>query len=515
MALAVPGTSNTLQNGFSIAGTAPKQTQPIDFSAINIQPAKTSQVAAVAPAVATPKTGLVQSPMPSTGQAQATIQTWPPMQPNPGLVPSAPPVQPNNGSNPSYSFPGLVGSLAQTSQQGTPQGQQYTGQVAQTAQGNLPIGQQAADIAANYGQQIADVGTQGARGEAGYRTTGTTPVAEGNAAVVAQTVAAQQQALAQGESAALQGTGQQLTAQQQAAQGFNQAGGLAQNQQQLTQSGLTSAGGLVQPSVAGYGQTSFNPQTQSFGTSGGQAGVSPNDPFYADMQTYANLLANNQGGALPPYITGNPALQAQVIQMAQQINPNFNYNAASGAGAAQQANAQLATGGVPQANFQVYQQGLNQLYSVGQQLQNVTSLGNLTLQNAQGNNVNPFDLTYADKTLAQFKSLLSSNGQATFNSNLAAFQSAAGALLATAPGETPSDVTAKVGTIVDGTMKLSALKAMLDAAQSEGAIRYQSQLGVVQGSHDQLINPGATGASNPQVSGSTGVTPSGITYTIE
>lgn len=111
-------------------------------------------------------------------------------------------------SKPDVTYPGLVGGAVTA------------------AKGNEAIGQRAADIAAQYGKQISDIGQKGAGLTAGQLTTGTSPVAEGNAAITAQTIAAQQQAAATGEQAALAGTGQQLTANQNTATALNTAAGL-------------------------------------------------------------------------------------------------------------------------------------------------------------------------------------------------------------------------------------------------------------------------------------------------
>ncbi len=55
--------------------------------------------------------------------------------------------------------------------------------------------------------------------------------------------------------------------------------------------------------------------------------VSPNDPYYQTLQTYAGLLASNQGSAVP---LGSlpPAVQAQVLRMAQGQGYNANTSAA-------------------------------------------------------------------------------------------------------------------------------------------------------------------------------------------
>ncbi len=167
--------------------------------------------------------------------------------------------------------------------------------------------------------------------------------------------------------------------------------GQANTQQQLQQQGIAGVAGALQPTLGQYGQAQYAPlggtvqptttpgyqilnpsdmskyqpnqiQKNPDGTItlkpgvtpiqgtvkqvslpaalGGQQGgdvVPQSDPFYQQMQAYANLLVNNQGSAIPSSVTGNAALNAQLIRMAQQINPNFNVNIAAGVGGAQQA----------------------------------------------------------------------------------------------------------------------------------------------------------------------------------
>jgi hypothetical protein len=131
-----------------------------------------------------------------------------------------------------------------------------------------------------------------------------------------------------------QGVMSTLFAQQQANAQANLTSALTEQSQQ--QSGLSTALNAVSPTVGAYGQTQYLP---TGGTVGGGTGatVSESDPFYATMQTYAQALASGQGSAIPSSVTGNPALQAQLLQMAKAINPNFNYNQATATGQSQQA----------------------------------------------------------------------------------------------------------------------------------------------------------------------------------
>src|SRR5258708_2968743 len=142
----------------------------------------------------------------------------------------------------------------------------------------------------------------------------------------------------------------------------NQAGLNAANTQQgLQQSGLTSAAGLISP-VTGvpYGTQTINPAT-------GQPMAGTGGDFTGAMQTYAQQLANNQSSSIPSSITGNPVLMAQLIQEAQKINPNFNYNTSQGIASGQQQVA--ATGGAIQSQQQTQIAQYTSSLQQGQNLQ--------------------------------------------------------------------------------------------------------------------------------------------------
>lgn len=162
---------------------------------------------------------------------------------------------------------------------------------------NNALSDKAQQIGDTYGREYADIGKKGAAAGLGYLTTGTNPVAEGNAANVARTTAAQQSAVAAGETAALQGVNTGITA--------NNAGASA----------LSSAGNLAQPQVTSYGQTSFNPATGEF--AGG--GSLPAEV----MQQYAQMAASGQYAGIPSFITSNPVLNAQLNVAAKSLNPSY------------------------------------------------------------------------------------------------------------------------------------------------------------------------------------------------
>lgn len=213
---------------------------------------------------------------------------------------------------------------------------------------------------------------------------------QGRQQVIDQEYSAQRAALASAVQTQQQAINQQIAGVGQQIAGYGQAAGLAQTGQGLVQSGLSTAANLAQPIQLPYGTPLVSPQTGTqIGSTAG--GVQPNDPFYQTMQTYANLLATNQGSAVPATITGNPVLNAQLIQMAKQINPNYNVNVATGA-----AGAQASTAGTQFGQIQGYQSALQQ----GQNLQNqlIDLLNQFGLNPSDINKVNQGLQTIAQNT---------------------------------------------------------------------------------------------------------------------
>lgn len=204
---------------------------------------------------------------------------------------------------------------------------------ANAAIGNAPIGQSAANIAANYGTQIANVGQQAAIGEESVGGQGLLPIAQGRAQQIAQTASAAENALATGESAALQGTGQELTAQSQ------------------EQAGLLGAGQLSTPSNQ-YIQVPYS--NQVVGPDGQQVGGSS-----SSLQDAVNNAINeikNGAGYQNAAATLSAYGQAGTNALLTALGPNFNINSsnADAAASAQNINTQETS------QTTIGQQGLGQ-----------------------------------------------------------------------------------------------------------------------------------------------------------
>lgn len=200
--------SNTVQNnagGFPGLLTAPKQqaAAPINFGALNLNASPTP--AAVKPATTVPSTPaangvnynlptptLVNNLVPSSATSSSAPAISQPTQPvtppanttgtGGGLVQTAP-------SNPAVGANGIANNIPGST--GTTAGlfPSVLSSIQGIAQNQTGLGSQAQQIASSYGQQIANAGTEYQKAAAGYATTGTEPVAEGNQNVALNTAA--------------------------------------------------------------------------------------------------------------------------------------------------------------------------------------------------------------------------------------------------------------------------------------------------------------------------------------
>ena len=368
-------------------------------------------------------------------------------------------------------FGGVAGQLANTAGQGSPTAQGYAAQTAQYGAGNIPIGQQAQSIANDYGQKIANVGQQGAQFEAGQRTTGTSPIAEGNAAITAQTTAAQQQALATGEGAALQGIGYQLTGQNQAANATNESAGQANVGQQNMQSGLNQAGGLLQPTQVPYSNQYINPTT----------GLPVNPQAGANEQSAVQLEAgkvrNNQETLSQAETNLGSYSQQGLNDLNQALGSGFNANANAGA-AAGQASVAGAPGAAQASNITsagtastnswngIMSTANTSAATYAQQQAAIRSVGGQALGLMQNDPaINHFAAQFGNQAINKLQSQLSNPQYAAFNTAIQSLQARIGAALQA--GEIPTSATQNAQSIANGNISLNALGSTLNQVDTE------------------------------------------------
>lgn len=413
-------------------------------------------------ATATNNAGTSNAPAPNTNQANTPATNTG----NPFIPPLA------DAALPSTTQTGLISNLSNA------------------AQGNTAIGQQAANILDRYGQLFKNIGQQGAALESGQLTTGTSPVARGNAAVTAQNVAEQQTAAAQGAQTALQGVNAELTGQSQLQSGLTSALGGANVQQQQELSGLSSAAGLAQPSATAFGQTVFNPLTGQFENNGG---LPPEV-----MAQYAQMAANGQYSAIPSSIVSNPVLSAQLNAAAKAINPNFNPIASTAQGSAQAQNITAGGTAITSANAQGLQQSITQETQLNTAVTNATTLGQ-QVQEALGNaGLDMTNSTDANTLINNLQSRLGSAAYTQLNIAVNDARNAYGAILQAA-GATPTDAGAAAQQNINANMSPKQILAAIDqlskgmqSRQSAAHQQTQQFLGQLGGSSAGSTSSGGT-----------------------
>ena len=223
-----------------------------------------------------------------------------------------------------------------------------------------------------------------------------------------------------------------------------------QTQQQQQLGALGTAAGLAQPQLGQYGQAYYNPLTA--GSAGGGTGVSPSDPFYATLQQYAQMAANGQYSAIPASVTGNPALSAQLNQMATAINPSYN---------PVQSSAQSSIQTQQAGTVASYQSALQQARNVGSQLNDLINTFGL----------NPSDINAANSGLQKIAQN-TSNPQYQQLSNYLNSLASLYAQILTPTGGTTTDTTRSIAaSMLDATAKGTSIQSTISALDNEAQAR--------------------------------------------
>jgi len=254
--------------------------------------------------------------------------------------------------------------------------------------------------------------------------------------------------------------------------------GQANTQQGLQQGLLQNLISAGQPQLGQYGQTYYNPLNP--GASGGNMNPQTQAPSFAQaimngQMTYEQAVASmGYAGNAGKTMLDNAILQAGGNPLQLQAQ-----------GSAQQSN--ITTGGTVGVNAgaNAYTQNYPAVLALNQALNNIASAANMTVQNAQGASINPFQYAPANATLANVKTSLSNPGQVTFNSNINNLKLAISALYSANGGTIPSDITAKINAMSDGSLSMSGLQALISAAQQEGQARLQNAQATAQSAYQQ------------------------------
>lgn len=500
-------TSSALLPG--LGGAPVGGSNPLAQGSLNLQqPTYSSSGGAIIPqsgAAGTP----VQQASPPPQQYQANYSPPPAQQPVPQTVglASAPQYSPNAGL-----YGNVAASLANTAQQGSPVASAAIGATQTASQGAFDQGttqeKQAFDFAQQYNKQLQDLRSGYANEFSNIQGSGIPLEFQQGREQVLQNQYAN---LVSGYGAALQGestlAGIGQTGTGQGVTGLGASAGAANTAQSQTLSGLASAGSLAAPILGQYGQANYGVGGQ------GDSGVSPSDPFYQTLQSYAQQAANGQYSSIPSSITSNSVLNNQMNQMAKAINPSYNPVVSNAQSAVTASNVQVGGTAPTQASNAIYQQARSDYADLTQSVQNVdqfgTTLTSGMVDKTTGEHINPTDVKWANKTLADVRSALSNQQQAQFDTTFAALKSKVSGLLSVGGNEIPTQITSDANKILSGSAPLGTLNATLQRIQTEGNILLQTQAQKV---NDALSSMQGGNTSPSSSGGNTYTSNSGNTY---
>lgn len=280
-------------------------------------------------------------------------------------------------------------------------------------------------------------------------------------------------------------------------------------QQALADTGnaYLNAAGKAAPTAVPYSSQLINPLNGQPIGNGGFGGL----PGYSAFQQFQSLQSQYPDANLQYDQSKSAQDNLASAQQSIKISPNYQRSTYGAPGA-----TSTAQGASVDANKNIYEKALSNVTDLQNQLGNVDQLGNLLVTTAQSGGVNPSDSQFANRTIQEVQSQLSSEGQAKFASTLATIQGKISGLLSIGGNEIPTDVVNKANQILSGTLALSALPGVLQQIQQEGQIILTNQKGIASSAYQNL--PGGqsgSGAGTSAPTGSTsGTTPSGITYTV-
>lgn len=250
----------------------------------------------------------------------------------------------------------------------------------------------------------------------------------------------------------------------------------------------------VAPQLGAFGQTYYNPNQPSQGGNGGALNPLNNVDSIAD-QILSGQISPAQGYALGGNVSN---FQGVLNQAIQKKNPKTNLAQLQGSYDAHQSNTTTAGTTPTNAAASAYQKTYGDYLDLKNTTQNVDQFGNLllsTMKDTSGNTINPFDVKYANTKLADIRSQLSSEQQATFDSTYASLKARVASLLATGGAEIPTQITSDANKVLDGSLPLSALSAVLSRIGTEGRIltsNLENKLNTAGG----IIGASKTGQSN-------------------
>jgi hypothetical protein len=370
----------------------------------------------------------------------------------------------NTGKTNDTSFRGILETLLGKSNP-TNEQERARKEMENISAGNKAIGDNAAAISKQYSDEIARIGGIGA-GQMGQMGRGTTNVAYGNAMTAQNMASARMQSLAEAQAAALKGTEQQLTAQEQQANAFNPSLQASLTQQQQGIQGVSNAANYAQPVQVPYSNQFIDPRT---GQSAGGAGMGGYAGYKSMEQTF-DIAGQypDAGFQYNPNLT--PQQNLQNMQMAQQGSPTY----------------QRGTYGVPGAtNFseastqETARRGFDESYQAYQEIDKQKAYADertdslLNVMSQYGINEN--DVRKGNEIEIYLRKQFGDEGVVAYQTALAEAQRAYSSLLTIGGGTIPTEATAASNIILNPNSTPKQALAAIKQLKAAGEQRLRTQ----------------------------------------
>jgi hypothetical protein len=333
---------------------------------------------------------------------------------------------------------------------------------------NQRIAEGARALSEQYGNEIARVGQLGAGAVAGNLSTGTNVVGSGNAAIASQSASQRMDALSAAQQAALAGTQQQLTAQEQMANAYNNALMGANTQQSQNIVGLSNTANYAQPVQVSPGNTLFTPYSGQ-AVAGGLGGY----VNYNTAEQVMGLISQYPDAGYRYNENLSPQQNLQLAQQAIQQSPTYQRSTFGAPGASSYlGGAQLQTAGTLTGEASQIQAQARAAESNFELLLNIAKQG--------GVNDTTVPILNTIQRNVQ-RGAVSSEAVTTFNSVIQSVRSQYAAILG---GGTPTDASrAEAASQIPNDISISALQSIMEALNQEANNRvasYQQQINLLQ-----------------------------------
>ncbi len=353
--------------------------------------------------------------------------------------------------------------------------------------GNKAIADEAKRTSDMYGKEIARVGGLGAGAVAGNLSTGTNVVGSGNAAIASQSASTRMDALAKAQQAALEGTAQQLTSQEQAAQAFRPSLEATLTQQQQGITGLSNAANYAQPTQVPYSNQFIDPIT---GQSAGGAGLGGYSGFKSMEQAF-DIAGQypDAGFQYDPNLT--PQENLARMQQAQQGSPTYQKNTYGVPGSTNFADAstqETARKGFDQA-YQAYQE-------IDKQKAYAEEITNQLTGVMAKYNINENDLRKGNEIENYLRRQFGEEGVIAYQTALAEAQRAYTTLLTVGGGTIPTEATALANTILSANSTPKQAMAAIKQLKAAGEERLRTQGSQASTYYNQMNQGGGMGGNN-------------------